>query len=174
MSVETASIRKTERGDLDEVMAIYAYAREFMASTGNPDQWGRNCWPPKELIQKDIDEGKSYVLKDEERILAVFFYDFGKRIDPCYDIIEGGEWIEDSPYGVVHRIAAAPQAKGAGQKCILWAYEQCAHLRMDTHPDNKVMRHVLRKLGFSQRGIIYVKQDPDPRYAFEKTGETVF
>ncbi len=171
MSVEKAKIRKSRREDLREIMHIYAYAREFMASTGNPDQWGKNKWPPQEIVEKDIEAGKSYVLTDEERILAVFFYDFGERIDPCYDVIEKGEWIEETPYGVVHRIAAAPYAKGAGQKCISWAYEQCGHLRIDTHPDNKVMRHVLEKLGFSQRGIIYVKQDPDPRYAFEKVRE---
>ena len=30
------------------------------------------------------------------------------------------------------------------------------------------MQNTLKKLGFSQRGVIYVKQDNDPRIAYEK------
>ena len=33
-------IRKTTESDFDRIMEIYAYAREFMARTGNPNQWG--------------------------------------------------------------------------------------------------------------------------------------
>ena len=149
-------------------MDIYAYAREFMAMTGNPKQWGATGWPPRTLIEKDIERGKSYVCVDHGRIAAVFFFDRGKDIDPCYAVIEGGAWLSDSPYGVVHRIAAAKGAKGAGSFCINWAYERCGHLRMDTHGDNAVMRKVLGKLGFSYCGIIYVEEDDDPRLAFEK------
>ena len=57
-----------------------------------------------------------------------------------------------------------------GQFCLGWAYEQCGHLRIDTHTDNKVMQNLLKKLGFIRCGIIYVIEDDNPRYAFEKTG----
>ena len=40
-------------------------------------------------------------------------------------------------------------------------------LRMDTHGDNTVMQGLLRKLGFAERGIIYVEEDDYPRLAFE-------
>ena len=33
-------IRKTTEKDFPRVMEIYAYARDFMAKTGNTNQWG--------------------------------------------------------------------------------------------------------------------------------------
>lgn len=161
-------IRNAMPDDLDEIMEIYAYARKFMVQTGNPRQWAARNWPPRSLIEKDIEQGKSYVCVDGGKIAAVFFYDFGQEIDPCYAVIEAGCWITDTPYGVVHRIAAAEGAKGAGRYCINWAFAQCGHLRIDTHADNKVMQSVLNKLGFQYRGIIHVAEDTDPRLAFEK------
>ena len=59
-------IRKTIEEDFERVMEIYAYSREFMARTGNPNQWGPTNWPPEELIHKDIKEGNGYVCVNEE------------------------------------------------------------------------------------------------------------
>ena len=160
-------IRKAEREDLDRIMEIYEYARQFMVRTGNPNQWAARGWPPRELICRDIEQGKSYVCIHQGHIAAVFFYDWGIRIDPCYDVIEEGEWIGDDCYGVVHRIASGG-VPGAGRFCIDWAYRQCGHLRIDTHADNRVMQRVLEKLGFSRCGIIHVAQDSAPRLAYEK------
>ena len=53
-------IRKTQAGDLETVLGIYAQARDFMRETGNPGQWG-DTWPPQDLIQADIQQQKSYV-----------------------------------------------------------------------------------------------------------------
>jgi len=164
-------IRKAMPEDLDQIMSIYAYARAFMAQTGNPKQWGATNWPPRALIAQDIAQGKSYVCVDKTRLAAVFYFDFGKDIDPCYGKIEGGAWLEDSPYGVVHRIAAAEGTKGAGSYCINWAFHQCGHLRMDTHGDNVVMQNLLKKLGFQYCGVIHVAEDNDPRLAFERLSE---
>lgn len=149
-------------------MSIYAYARRFMAETGNPKQWGATGWPPRQLIEEDIKRQKSYVCIQDDKLAAVFFYDYGAQVDPCYAVIEDGEWLDDSPYGVVHRIAAAEGTKGAGSFCINWAFDQCGHLRMDTHADNVVMRNLLTKLGFQRRGIIHIVEDNDPRIAYEK------
>ena len=161
------SIRKAVPEDLDTLMEIYAHARDYMASTGNPDQWGKNKWPPRNVVEEDIQEGKSHVLEEKGDIKAVFYLDYGYHIDPCYDYIENGEWMIDTPYAVIHRIAVKENGKGYGARCIEAVYDLYGHARMDTHPDNTVMQHVLTKLGFSYQGIIYVKQDPDPRYAFE-------
>ena len=106
-------------------------------------------------------------------VVAVFFYIAGADIEPCYAGIEDGAWLDPSPYGVVHRIASDGSVKGAGSFCIRWAYEQCGHLRIDTHPDNRVMQGLLAKLGFRRCGIIHVVEDNDPRYAYELTGEMV-
>ena len=76
-------------------------------------------------------------------------------------------WRDEDPYGVVHRIAADGSEKGIGAFCLNWAYGQCKHLRIDTHPDNTVMQGLLTKLGFTRRGIIHVEEDNDPRYAYD-------
>ncbi|MBO7674121.1 MAG: N-acetyltransferase [Atopobiaceae bacterium] len=162
-------IRHAEPSELDHIMGIYAHARAFMAAHGNERQWGPTNWPPRDLVAQDIATRKSYVcVTDDDKIAAVFFYDFGAGIDPCYDTIYDGSWLDDGPYGVVHRIASAGIERGAGTTCLEWALSQCGHLRIDTHGNNYVFQNLLRKLGFSQRGVIYVEEDDDPRLAFEK------
>ena len=165
-SVIGLEIRKAVLEDLPRILELYAQAREFMVNTGNPRQWARRNWPPEELIRKDISVGKCHVCWENGRILAVFYYDFGLDIDPTYRKIEGEGWADHGPYGVVHRIAAQA-GSGAGKFCLRWAIEQSGSLRIDTHGDNKVMQKVLESLGFTKRGIIYVAEDNDPRYAYE-------
>lgn len=159
-------IRKALPADLDEIMEIYAQAREFMVQTGNPHQWAERGWPPKALIQRDIEEEKCYVCQDGHSLTAVFFYDYGEGVDPCYEVIDGA-WQKDGPYGVVHRIAAR-RGTGAGKLCIGWAYDRCGHLRIDTHADNHVMQKVLKQLGFAYCGVIYIEDGHAPRLAYEK------
>ena len=55
-----AEIRKTVKDDLPAVLSIYAGARDFMRENGNSNQWG-SSYPPREMIEKDIQAGKSYV-----------------------------------------------------------------------------------------------------------------
>ena len=164
-------IRHTTEQDLPRVMEIYRYARNFMAEHGNPNQWGPTNWPPEDLIRQDIRNGTGYVcVNDAEKVIGSFFFIHGKDVEPTYLDITDGAWHDDSPYGVVHRIAGDGSEKGIGTFCINWAYEQCGHLRMDTHGDNTVMQNLLRKLGFVHCGTIYVVEDDYPRLAFEKSG----
>ena len=164
-------IRKSEPQDLERILEIYAYARRFMAEHGNPDQWGPTCWPPESLVRSDIAAGNSYVcLNGAGNITGTFFYICGADIEPTYREIEDGDWLDDSPYGVVHRIAADGTEKGTGAFCLEWAFAQSGHLRIDTHGDNTVMQNLLRKLGFVHCGTIHVEEDDAPRLAFEKTG----
>ena len=163
-------IRKSMEQDVPRMMEIYAFARAFMASHGNPNQWGPTCWPPEALIRQDIREGRSYVcLSDTGRIIGTFFFTQGPDVEPTYREITDGAWRDPGPYGVVHRIAGDGSEKGIGAFCIRWAFSQCGHLRIDTHGDNLVMQSLLRKLGFEHCGTIFVHEDRDPRLAFEKS-----
>ena len=161
-------IRHTTEADIGRAMQIYAHARAFMAATGNPHQWGPTNWPPEELVRQDVATGKGYACEHEGRVVGVFFFDAGPDIEPTYAQIEDGAWLDDGPYGVVHRIASSGEVPGVGSFCIEWAFEQCGHLRIDTHADNVVMQGLLRKLGFVHTGTIYVYEDHLPRMAFEK------
>ena len=163
-------IRKSSVEDIPAIMAIYARARVFMAEHGNPDQWGPTNWPPEALIRSDIEQGNNYVCIHEGRVVGTFFYVCGKDIEPTYAEIDDGAWLDDGPYGVVHRIAGSGTVKGTGEFCINWAFSLCGHLRIDTHSDNIVMRNLLKKLGFVHCGTIYVREDRFPRLAFEKVG----
>ncbi len=171
MSTETGAgelrIEKTRPEQLGRVLEIYEGARRFMAEHGNPNQWGTTDPPPAQ-IRRDIAEGNSYVCMAGEEIAAVFYYREGE--DPTYRVIEGGRWLDDGPYGVVHRIASSGIVKGAGSFCIRWAFERCGSLRIDTHRDNHVMQNMLRKNGFVFCGIIHL-EDGSERLAFQKTAE---
>lgn len=160
-------IRLAEEKDLPEILEIYEHARAFMAEHGNPRQWGMTKWPPEPLLLQDIRNRNLYVCAKDGITAAVFFYKAGHSVEPTYRKIEGS-WTGDEDYGVVHRIASSGKVRGAGSFCINWAYQQCGHLRMDTHPDNTVMQNLLTRLGFRRTGIIHVEEDNDPRYAYEK------
>lgn len=163
-------IRHSTESDLNRIMEIYEYARQFMAAHGNPDQWGPTNWPPEALIRKDIADGNSYVcINDTGSVIGTFFFRHGADIEPTYREITDGSWLDQSPYGVVHRIASDGSAKGVGTFCINWAYNQCGHLRIDTHNDNTVMQNLVRKLRFVHCGTIYVEEDAAPRRAYEKS-----
>ena len=162
-------IRQTTLSDLPRLLEIYALARAFMAQTGNPRQWGPRSWPPEALLRQDIAAGKSWVCAQDGHVVGTFFLDFGQDPEPTYRVIEGGAWADLSPYGVVHRIASDGSVRGVGSFCLSWALARCGHLRIDTHPDNKPMQNLLRKLGFSYRGVIHIEQDNDPRLAYEKS-----
>ncbi len=161
-------IRHSTEADFERIMEIYEYARRFMAENGNPNQWGLTNWPPQKLIHDDISSGTSYICVHEKRIVGTFFFAAGEDIEPTYRHIEDGKWLNDSAYGVVHRLAGDGSVKGIGSFCLEWAYGQCGHLRIDTHGDNIVMQNLLAKMGFIHCGTIYVEEDPFPRLAYEK------
>ena len=157
-------IRKTKIEELDVVMEIYAYARQFMADHGNPNQWKKTN-PPRERVEQDILEGKSHVCVERDEILGVFY--FAKEIDPTYVTIYEGQWKNEREYAVVHRIASAGKAKGVGSFCMNWAYEQFPNVKIDTHRDNVVMQNMLKKNGFQYCGIIHLANGEE-RLAFQK------
>lgn len=164
-------IRHARMEDLPELLRIYRTAREFMAASGNPAQWGdiENGNPQPERVRQDILDQDSYVYVTEGgHIAAAFYYVEGEKVEPTYQTIEGA-WTGSDVYGVVHRIASDGTVKGAGRACLLWAMKQSGHLRIDTHENNRPMRHVLEQLGFTFCGTIRLANG-DPRIAFEWEG----
>ena len=64
-------IRNARPGDWDDIMEIYAIARNFMKTAGNPTQWG-DTFPPEEMVREDIELQRNYVVEIDGRIQAVF------------------------------------------------------------------------------------------------------
>lgn len=161
------NIRPAELADLPRILEIYAQARSFMQQTGNPNQWF-DTHPAESVLRDDIPKRQLYICTDDSQILAVFAYIPG--IDPTYLHIENGTWLNDEPYGTIHRIAVATQGAGIAAQCFDWALAQCPNLRIDTHRDNRPMQRALEKYGFQYCGIIYLANGHE-RLAFHKTSE---
>lgn len=155
-------VRKAKQEDLPRIQEIYAYARAFMANTGNPNQWGRNH-PPVHQLEEDITKGNLHVMTDENGIHGVFYFYIGE--DPTYNKIDGGEWRSHTQYGTIHRIAGDGSG-GILRTAVEFGKQHIGHLRIDTHEDNKVMRKAVAKQGFQRRGIIYIA-DGSPRIAYD-------
>ena len=143
--------RGAVRGDLPQILQIYAHAREAMAASGNPTQWGDN-FPPQELLEEDIDSNRLFVDVVNGQLLGVFAFILGA--DPTYQVIEDGAWLNDTlPYGTIHRLASAGKRPGVATDVINWCLEHCESLR--------------EKNGFTRCGIIHVA-DGTPRIAYQR------
>lgn len=160
------TIRKAVPDDLDKLLSIYAYAREQMRLSGNPDQW-KDCHPSLEVITNDIRCGNCYVITEncEEEIAGVFAFIIGE--EPTYKRIEDGHWPNNDAYGTIHRIASNGKRKGVFRSCIHFCEAKAANIRVDTHERNYVMQHLLESSGYQKCGRIYVS-DGSPRIAYQK------
>jgi hypothetical protein len=158
------TIRLADHSDLEAIMAIYATARAFMRSVGNDTQW-RGGYPAQELIINSIEQGKQYVCTCGDEVVATFYFAIEK--EPTYARIIDGEWLNDRPYGVVHRLASSGKCKGIGNFCLGWCFEQAGNIRVDTHRDNRPMLGIFAKEGYTRCGVIFV-HDGTAREAFQK------
>lgn len=155
-------IRTAQWEDLPRIQEIYAYARKFMAETGNPNQWG-NTTPMTCVLEDDIRKGDLFVMTKDEVIHGVFYFYIG--IDPTYGVIEDGQWRSDTPYGTIHRIASDGSG-GVLSAAVAFGKERIDHLRIDTHEDNKIMQRAVAKHGFQRSGIIHLANG-SPRIAYD-------
>lgn len=156
--------------DYSQMERIYAHARELMARNGNPTQWG-NTFPRPEVVRDDIVNHRTILLVDtvggHERILAQFAVCPG--LDPTYGSIEGA-WLDDDSYITIHRIASSGLVRHAARDCIEWTLKHYGNVRVDTHPNNKAMQHVLESCGFARCGLIQlIDRDEDlTRIAYQR------
>lgn len=147
-------IRKATLEDMPVLLEIYERARKFMVSTGNVNQW-TNGYPSREILAEDIAKNEMYVLEDEDGIQESFVFYCG--IDPCYNKIYDGQWLNDEPYGVIHRIATRGLKKHMADIILEYCSSKINNIRMDTHIDNKPMQNFMLKHGFKHVGTIYLK-----------------
>ncbi|MCM1136876.1 MAG: N-acetyltransferase [Clostridium sp.] len=163
MTVRTACIE-----DLENILPIYSYAREQMALNGNPTQWG-NDKPPVSLLINDIKKLNLYLIEENDRPVGVFAFIIG--VEPTYQEINGA-WLNALPYGTVHRVASNGVVKGILNKCLNFCESLLPNIRIDTHKDNAIMRHLLEKEGFQECGIIHV-EDGTPRIAYQRMAKNL-
>lgn len=156
-------IRAATFDDIDQIETIYDIARTIMRESGNSSQW-IGGYPQRSLIEEDIRRGELFVMVHNDMPHAVFM--LSTQPDPTYFEIEGA-WLNDGPYGVIHRIASDGSLPGVLGAALEFAFQHTDSIRIDTHADNVIMRHSLGKAGFSECGIIRC-HDGSPRLAFQK------
>ena len=120
-------IKKATAADLDRCLEIYKNAREYMRQNGNPDQWGTE-YPYEHLIVEDIEIGRLYVVDCDGSVEGVFLMESGP--DDTYLEIEG-EWLNDEPYYVIHRIASSGRVKGVVKAAVDFALKNTKNVRID-------------------------------------------
>ena len=148
-------------------MAVFDAARKIMVDSGNTNQW-KNGYPSEEIVLSDIEKDGSYVIEDGGQIVGYFA--FLPSPEPTYYKIYDGEWLDDDPYGTIHRIASDGTHRGIMKECVSFCESIIPNLRIDTHNDNKVMQHQIEKNGFTKCGTIYV-EDGSPRIAYQKNNK---
>ena len=87
-------------------------------------------------------------------------------LEPTYQYIENGSWLNDDDYITLHRIASDGKGHGIFQSAMDYCKSICDNIRIDTHSNNVIMQKQIEKNGFKKCGTIYVR-DGSPRIAYQ-------
>lgn len=157
-------VRKATEKDIPAAMELFTAAKSIMRSDGNSTQWG-DGYPDAGIVRTDISMGGAHIIEQDGKPVAYFA--LLPSPEPTYSSIDG-KWLDDSsPYHVIHRIASTPESHGVFRRIIEYALSVSGNLRIDTHRDNRIMRHLIEKAGFSYCGVI-VLADGSERLAYQK------
>ena len=158
-------IRPAAPADIPSILEVMEEARGIMRNSGNPHQWSGR-YPSRESLLEDIRREGGFVVEEAGGIIGYFA--MLPSPEPTYDHIEGGAWLcADAPYAVIHRIASRAGKRGVLHDVLGYAFSRQGNIRIDTHRDNAIMRHLLEKEGFCLCGTIYLASG-DPRLAYQK------
>ena len=158
-------IQQATIADLPTILNLRDQAREIMRSYGNTFQWP-DGYPREEMFVKDIEQGYSYVMMDDSgEIVGTFALIPGPDI--TYKVIYDGQWLDDEPYYVIHRIASTPNSHGVLDAVLDYCESTAPNIRIDTHEANIIMRKGLEKHEYQYCGIIH-RLNGDERWAFQK------
>ncbi len=161
------TVKPAKMKDLPAILEIYAYARNQMVLNGNPTQWG-SSHPAAKILVSDIEKKNLYLIEANSKAAGVFAFIAGE--EPTYRKINGA-WINDLPYGTIHRAASGGIVRGILHECLNYCESLLPNIRIDTHSDNVIMQHLLEKEGFHKCGVIHV-EDGTPRIAYQRMRRT--
>ena len=167
--------RRATQADLPAMVEIVQQAQAFMRSQ-KVDQWQAG-YPTQADLERDIQQGNSYVIEEEGQILGLEAVVFAP--EALYDAMTEGEWLtKGEPYAVIHRGAVHGDRRGQGLfgALVKGAEDLCRErdihtIRVDTHPDNQAMQRALKKSGFVLCGRIMLTEGAEagtPRITLEK------
>ncbi|MDT6981090.1 GNAT family N-acetyltransferase [Levilactobacillus zymae] len=151
-------LRQATMADLPEIEAIIRDGRDLLAAQ-SIDQW-QGIYPNTAVLVDDIHQGWTVVLEENHEILGTAAIIPG--VDPTYREIDGQWLTHDASYLAIHRVAVSAHHHGRGLAGELFQrlftqIDQAANIesiRIDTHPHNLAMQHIIKKNGFSETGKI--------------------
>lgn len=165
-------LRQATLDDLPKVIDIIEGAKETLRDRG-VDQWQAG-YPNNDILKQDIQEDISYVLILDGEVVGTAALQQG--YDKNYQDMTSGSWSDKSEvtYSVIHRIAVEPGHQGQHLSAALIQqlftmshYLGYSDVRIDTHPDNLVMQHVITSNGFVEQGTITMDEDHGIRKAYQ-------
>ena len=172
MDLQEVTYRRAEISDIDRILTVFADAREFLRNCG-VDQW-QDGFPDRQTISDDINSAEAFVLTDRNMIIGFFVLSLIPEVS--YAKIKGEGWLnDDDGYAVIHRAAISSSHRGRGISAAIFSVceQKAKHhgmrsIRIDTHKDNALMRHLIIRNGYTYFGIIRLTRDDSERVAFEK------
>lgn len=163
------AFRPATEEDVARVVEIIGSAQRRLRESGI-DQW-QNGYPNRARVEEDVRLGYGRVLCCEGEVVAygALTYDG----ESAYEKLQGGEWLTtQGPYLTIHRLCVAEGevGHGRGREFMVAAQREAAtkgvrSVRVDTHPDNKIMQGLIGSLGYRYCGTVVYES---LRLAYEK------
>lgn len=154
--------------DLPEICALYQAVSAHMQSAGF-GQWAWPEYPNESLLQKDLETGALYLLKEDGVILGAAA--INESFDEEYRNIP---WLFGVRPGSIHRLAVHPARlqQGIARKIMdagltLLRERGCDSLRLDTCSDNVPANRLYCSMGMRSAGDIRLRDIPLPFHCYE-------
>lgn len=165
-------IRNGNLDDFQDVMQIINKAKSKLAGSGSP-QWSDEDSPKEQDIKREIEKGNNYLFVMNQTIIGTAI--MTDEEEQAYSSISYGDWdTSQGNYATIHKFAVNPDINGKGYgktflKLLLFVCKEkgIPEVRIDTHPKNRAMQHVILSAGFAFRGIIRLPFANGERYAYQ-------
>ncbi|BBO00383.1 MULTISPECIES: GNAT family N-acetyltransferase [Sporolactobacillus] len=168
----TAYLRQATPHDFSGIQKIIDQAKQLLKADGI-DQW-QDGYPDDTVLHHDLEQKRGFVLITDDQIAGygVLF----EELEPAYEAIKEGAWVQTGvPYVSIHRIALSSDFRGRHLSSVLMdhlisaaALKGYTDLRIDTHPENPRMQHVIKQAGFEYRGVVYLDMPNGKRLAYQR------
>ncbi|WP_155287051.1 GNAT family N-acetyltransferase [Lacticaseibacillus zhaodongensis] len=165
-------VRPGVSSDASAILDVIAGARQFLASQ-HIDQW-QGSYPDAAAVESDIAAGTNRVLTVDGVVTGTASLITGP--DPFYKFIEGRGWQNpnSSDYHAIHRFAIGDAGRGLHLSRVFMSsllselyFRGVRDVRIDTHPDNRIMQHVVSSNGFQPVGTVYLDEPVPERFAYQ-------
>lgn len=139
-------------------------------------QWNE-FYPTLEIIEKDLQEERLYVLKDKDQCIACVGID-----DEEPEEYKSINWFTNGEKVlVIHRLAVHPtyQGKGMAKKLMTFIESIVGEnnytcIRLDAYSGNEKALKLYENLGYKKVGQVYFPKRELPFYCYEKKIEPIY